>query len=151
MTLLPMTLLMERTRASIARSDRLLAATARLVSSSAELARARFTTCLPFVHPYEPWTPEPPILLPVRQPLDGPNDLARSIRARLTSGELAPLRSRTVWAGMGSGVACCVCAKPVRRSEVEYEVDQDGHGLAGCHLGCFGAWQQESRSFTPDA
>jgi hypothetical protein len=139
--------MMERTRASIARSDRLLAATALLLSSSVQLARARFTTCLPFVQSYEPWTPEPPILLPIGQPLDGLPTLAGSVRAMLTRGELAPLRSGAAWAGMGSGAACCVCSKMVSRSEV----DQDGRRLAGCHCGCFGVWQEESRRFVRPA
>lgn len=48
------------------------------------------------------------------------------VRAMLNAGTLRPLRSRVAWAGHGSGKTCCVCGQPVRGSEVEYEVDQDG-------------------------
>lgn len=37
--------------------------------------------------------------------------------------------------------------EPVSRSEVEYQVDQGGERLAGCHFACFMAWQKESRAF----
>jgi hypothetical protein len=73
------------------------------------------------------------------------------VRAMLTVGSLVPLRSKIVWAGHGSGKACCVCGKPVNDSEIEYQADEGGSQAVGCHLACFKVWQDESRRFRPDA
>ena len=71
------------------------------------------------------------------------------VRALLTAGTLKPLRSEVAWAGNGSGKACCVCGKPVEGSDIEYEADDGGARVAGCHLACFVVWQQVSRTFSP--
>lgn len=70
------------------------------------------------------------------------NEIARTL---LGGGNLAPIRGNVAWAGHGSGGPCCVCGKPVKSSDVEYEVEDGERRSVGCHFPCFLAWQEESR------
>jgi hypothetical protein len=79
---------------------------------------------------------------------DGQSSLRRTVRTLLASGALSPIRGSVHWAGYGSGHACCVCAKPIGSSDVEYEVHDGRPKMPGCHFRCFVVWHEESRSFS---
>ncbi len=79
--------------------------------------------------------------------VDGQSAVRRIVRMLLASGALWPVHGSVTWAGYGSGSACCVCAKPIKRSEVEYAVDDGGRQLPACHFVCFVVWYEESRTF----
>ncbi len=84
---------------------------------------------------------------------DASASVRRTVRILLASGALRPLRGRVTWGGYGgygSGHPCCVCGRPVGRSEVEYEVDDGRPKMMGCHFACFVVWHEESRAFTED-
>jgi hypothetical protein len=73
------------------------------------------------------------------------------VRALLGSGNLTPLQSQTVWAGHGPGRSSCyICRQSLERSDVELEAEQSDQGSVGCHVICFGVWQDESRNFPAD-
>ena len=78
---------------------------------------------------------------------DAQSSVRRIVRTLLGSGALWPIHGSVTWAGYGSGDACCVCGKPIKRSDVEYEVDDGGRKLPGCHFVCFVVWYEESRTF----
>lgn len=139
--------ILKRTGEAVANTKRLVAASALRRSRSVAVLRAKFAQAALPVYRYEPLNLEPPILVPIPPPLD----LACVVRAMLTTGELVPLRVRAAWAGMGSGKACCVCEKPVKDTELEYEAEPIRQRLAGCHFGCFMVWQEESRKLPPNA
>lgn len=80
-------------------------------------------------------------------PADAQSSVRKIVRASLLTGALWPIRGAVQWAGYGSGKACCVCGKPVKRSEIEYECDDGGRRLPGCHFACFVVWYEESRTF----
>jgi len=80
---------------------------------------------------------------------DGQNpvdELRLSIRQRLAQGDLFPA-PRRVWAGMGTGQRCVVCAREILASEVENEISVRSDGLEvrlWAHLPCLRVWRDES-------
>ncbi len=80
-------------------------------------------------------------------PADAQSSVRAIVRTLLTSGALWAIRGAVQWAGYGSGKACCVCGKTVKLSDIEYEADDGGRRLPGCHFACFVVWYEESRTF----
>ena len=75
--------------------------------------------------------------------------LRQQARAAIQSGKMPAHRPDRTWGGPGVGAPCAICEKPVRRDELEFEVqfahDGDTPGLDKfhLHLRCFAAWEFE--------
>jgi hypothetical protein len=54
-----------------------------------------------------------------------------------------------MWGGPGTGADCTVCSAPVKRAELEFEIefardgDDPGLNTYHVHIPCFAAWQFE--------
>lgn len=68
-------------------------------------------------------------------------------RALLLGGKLPRTRPECTWGGPGEGARCAVCEAPVRREELEVEVEFAGHAgdLRRFHVPCFAAWELACR------
>jgi len=77
------------------------------------------------------------------------NDLRQKARAIMVAGKLPRRRPDRIWGGLGVGVACAVCDRPVQPSEMEvaiqFALDGDNSGLDKFHVHdrCFAAWEFE--------
>jgi len=72
------------------------------------------------------------------------HSLLTSIRARLASGDLAPVGQK-VFAGNGnSNSSCVVCYARIDPTEVEYEITLGNGGTVVSHLHCYSLWRCES-------
>jgi hypothetical protein len=72
--------------------------------------------------------------------------LARTV---LRAGTMPRRDPDRTWGGLGIGMPCSVCAQPIPRDDVEYEL-QFSHGgprpgldRFHLHLRCFAAWEME--------
>jgi len=74
---------------------------------------------------------------------DETHALVASVRARLASGALFRVGSHVI-AGNGSGNDCVVCHAPIKRQEVEYEIDLGNRIAVVAHLRCYVVWRDES-------
>ncbi len=65
--------------------------------------------------------------------------------ARLIDQGRLPLEvSADIAAGYGSEHKCDACAEPITRTQIEYEVASDRHGVSlHLHFGCHVLWQLE--------
>ncbi len=71
-------------------------------------------------------------------------------RALIAAGKLPGGVPPRTWSGYGSEVPCSLCADPIRRSEVEYEVEVPlaaGARVFRFHFDCHTAWQLECALF----
>jgi hypothetical protein len=74
--------------------------------------------------------------------------LREKARQRIQSGMMPLAKPSRTWGGPGAGLTCPVCALPILRDEVEYQVEfvldepprLEIHHL---HLACFAAWELE--------
>ena len=70
-------------------------------------------------------------------------------REVIQSGKLPSRPPDRTWGGPGVGAPCTVCGLPVKRDELEFEIqfahDGDNPGLDKFHLHvrCFAAWEFE--------
>jgi hypothetical protein len=75
--------------------------------------------------------------------------LREKARAAVQSGKLPSRRPDRTWGGPGVGASCAVCELPVRRQDLEFEIqferDGDNPGLDRfhVHIRCFAAWEFE--------
>ncbi len=120
------------TRALIAKSVTLQAATA------AEIARSRELVG----HIGELLCRYPFIWLIAGGSEQGTCDLTAVIQAKIARGTLPSTRPSQVWAGSGRGGLCNACDQPIPPTDIEYEADVD-NGVFRFHRGCFDAWHQE--------
>jgi hypothetical protein len=71
-------------------------------------------------------------------------DLVDVIRQKIHNGRLPGEVSSRVFSGRGDGHPCACCGKPVRASEVEYEIDFGAPGetnpLCAMHMQCYQLW-----------
>jgi hypothetical protein len=80
------------------------------------------------------------------------NALREKVRSIIREGKLPSRAPDRTWGGPGVGAECAVCGLPVRRDELEFEVEfaHDGRdpGLAKYHMHvrCFAAWELERRT-----
>jgi hypothetical protein len=75
--------------------------------------------------------------------------LREKARAVIQSGKLPARRPDRTWGGPGVGAPCSVCALPVTKDELEFEIqfarDGDNPGLDNfhVHIRCFAFWELE--------
>ena len=75
--------------------------------------------------------------------------LREKARSIIESGKLPNRNPDRTWGGPGVGATCTICDLPVKRAEMEFEIqfarDGDNPGLDEfhVHLDCFAAWQLE--------
>ena len=75
--------------------------------------------------------------------------LLQSVLDRLNRGVLLPAPGR-VWAGMGTGQTCIICAQTIRPDEVENEIDVNGSGITvklWAHIGCLAVWRRATEVY----
>jgi hypothetical protein len=79
------------------------------------------------------------------------NILREKARAVVEEGKLPSRPPDRTWGGPGVGATCSVCGLPVKRDEMEFEIefarDGDNPGLDKfhVHIRCFAAWEFERR------
>ena len=75
--------------------------------------------------------------------------LREKARDAIRSGRLPARRSDRMWGGPGMSASCSVCGEPVRRDQMEFELqferDDAGPSLDShhFHVRCFAAWEFE--------
>ena len=75
--------------------------------------------------------------------------LREKARAAIQNGKLPSRRPDRTWGGPGIGAVCSICELPVRKDELEFEIqfasDGDNPGLDKfhVHIRCFAAWEFE--------
>ena len=73
-------------------------------------------------------------------------------REAIEKGKLPGMVPRLTWGGPGRGTVCAVCGEPVKRGEMELEVEYRRDGRTSdldpyfFHVRCFTAWECESRN-----
>jgi hypothetical protein len=78
--------------------------------------------------------------------------LRAKAREALKTAKLPHRRPDRTWGGPGIGVACTVCDLPVKRDELEFQIEfaRDGANPSldkhHVHIRCFAAWEFERRS-----
>lgn len=78
-------------------------------------------------------------------------------RAAIQNGKLPSREPTRTWGGPGVGARCAICDLPVRKTEMEFEIqfarDDDNPGLDKfhVHLQCFAAWEFERGNEVPPA
>ena len=84
----------------------------------------------------------------VRQMSDEPT-LRQRARDTVRNGKLPRRSPDRTWGGPGVGASCAVCELPVRRDELEFEIQFETDGAAPSlsrfhlHARCFAAWEFE--------
>lgn len=78
--------------------------------------------------------------------------LRRKAREAIQAGKLPSRRAESTWGGPGVGTHCAICDKPVKRDEVEFELefardDDPGLDTYHLHIRCFAAWEFERQNF----
>jgi hypothetical protein len=72
--------------------------------------------------------------------------LARKV---IRAGRLPRRDPDRTWGGVGMGMPCTVCGKPIPAEQIEYELDFSHDGAAPgldrfhLHLRCFAAWEMD--------
>jgi hypothetical protein len=75
--------------------------------------------------------------------------LREKARAAIQNGRLPSRRPDRTWGGPGVGAVCSICELPVRKDELEFEIqfahDGDNPRLDKfhVHIRCFAAWEFE--------
>ena len=78
-------------------------------------------------------------------------DVREKARQVLRDGKLPSRRPDRTWGGPGVGAACAICDLPLRRDELEFEIEfareidaeLDKYHV---HIRCFAAWEFERGS-----
>ena len=75
--------------------------------------------------------------------------LREQAREAIQNGKLPSRGPDRTWGGPGVGAECSVCGRPVKKDEMEFEIefahDGEGPGLDKfhIHIRCFAAWEFE--------
>lgn len=75
--------------------------------------------------------------------------LRAKARAVVQNGKLPARRPDRTWGGPGVGAACAVCELPVKKDEMEFEIQFEYDGASPgldkfhVHIRCFAAWEFE--------
>ena len=73
--------------------------------------------------------------------------LREQAREAVESGRIPSRVQDRTWSGLGVGVECSVCGRPVRKDELEFSIQfaYDGSWLDKYHVHtrCFAAWEFE--------
>jgi len=69
-------------------------------------------------------------------------------REAIQAGKLPSRHPDRMWGGPGAGADCTICSAPVKRSDVELEIEfaRDGSDFGTTyhvHIRCFAAWAAE--------
>lgn len=81
--------------------------------------------------------------------MGGEASLREKARAAIQSGRLPARPPDRTWGGPGMGVICAVCTLPVRRDEIEFQIEfarrggEPGLETFHLHARCFAAWELE--------
>ena len=73
-------------------------------------------------------------------------DLWTLARERIAQGQLPREADARMWGGHGTGQPCTLCDNPIRRDEVEFEVEEHRDGAVHTfrfHRICQSVWQLE--------
>jgi hypothetical protein len=79
-------------------------------------------------------------------------DLREQARAVVKAGKLPARRPDRTWGGPGVGAPCAVCAVPVDKDQLEFEIQFARNGdnprldKYHVHVRCFAAWEFERGS-----
>jgi len=75
------------------------------------------------------------------------SELRQSIREKIRDGTLPAKPPRKLWDGRGTGRKCAGCGQPIRKHEVEIEVeDREARLLFFFHRGCQAVWDEEVKT-----
>jgi hypothetical protein len=75
--------------------------------------------------------------------------LRENARVAIERGKLPSRRPDLAWGGPGVGSLCAVCDLPVKRDEMQFEIqfarggDNPGLDRFDVHIRCFAAWEFE--------
>jgi hypothetical protein len=75
--------------------------------------------------------------------------LREAVRAVVQAGKLPARWPDRTWGGPGVGGPCAVCEQPVRRDELEFEIEFEHKGATPApdkfhvHVRCFAVWELE--------
>jgi hypothetical protein len=77
--------------------------------------------------------------------------LREKAREVIEAGKLPNRPPERTWGGSGVGADCAICNVPVKRGELEFEIefDRDGNDTPDkyhIHIRCFAAWQHERQN-----
>jgi len=81
--------------------------------------------------------------------MPGEPELREKAREAIRGGRLPGTRASRTFGGPGSGATCVVCGGPIPRSDTEYELEFNRHGVVPgfdryyLHYRCFVAWELE--------
>jgi hypothetical protein len=76
-------------------------------------------------------------------------------RTALIAGKLPARSPDRTWGGPGVGAPCVICAEPVTKDQIEYELqfshdgDMPGLDKYALHMRCFAAWEMERTKLPP--
>jgi hypothetical protein len=83
--------------------------------------------------------------------------LREKARGAIRQGKLPCHRPARIWSGLGVDVGCAVCEQPVRRYELEVELQFERNSTRApgldnfqIHARCFAAWEFERMTARPD-
>jgi hypothetical protein len=87
-----------------------------------------------------------------------PDEAALRAQARevIRAGKLPNRRPDRSWGGPGVGARCAVCAEPVTKTQLEFEIQfatdgaEPGLDKFHTHIRCFAAWEFERRDNGPN-
>jgi len=77
--------------------------------------------------------------------------LREKARASVQNGKLPARAPDRTWGGPGVGAACSVCELPVKKDELEFEIQFEHDGANPgldkfhVHIRCFAAWEFERK------
>src|SRR6266566_1786659 len=83
--------------------------------------------------------------------------LREKAREVIQGGKLPNRNPDRMWGGPGGGAGCTICSAPVKRDELEFEIefardgDDPGLNTYHVHIRCFAAWQFERHNLDPPA
>jgi hypothetical protein len=78
--------------------------------------------------------------------------LREKARTAIRNGKLPARRPDRTWGGPGVGAPCAICGDPVRKDEMEFELQFAHDGVTPgldkfhVHTRCFAAWEFERQS-----
>jgi hypothetical protein len=78
--------------------------------------------------------------------------LRQKARSAIENGRLPVCQPDRIWGGPGIGAPCAVCDLPVKKEEVEFEIQFERNGAKPSldryhvHIRCFAAWEFERKN-----
>jgi len=77
--------------------------------------------------------------------------LHKKAREVIQAGKLPSRHPDRMWGGPGVGADCTICCAPVRRNDLEFELEfaREGNDFGDkhhVHIRCFAAWEAERQN-----